>query len=390
LPAAEAAPQALAAPLAAETALSAPIAPALTAAPLAPAAALPAEAEAPPLAPAESAAARGSLIPLAMVFAGAAAVLFGLWKVLAQLNAEPPVAAYRPVTAPPPEPVAAPRPAPAALEPAPRSGGLLGGHYELGRELGKGGMGVVYEGRDVKLDRRVALKKMKPEVGSTKRGRELFLSEARLVAKLQHPNIVGIHAIVEDADDLYLVFEYVDGETLDDLILREKFLPPGRAMEILTGVAAAVDHAHAERVIHRDLKPANIMIDKGGRPKVMDFGIAHQAKITVSRMTTAEAFGTMAYMPPEQELGQAVRESDIYAFAAVTYEALTGGLAFPGPNFHLQKSSMAFLRPSQTDPTLPRALDGIFERAFQPEPKRRHPTTGEFVAELGAALGRKG
>jgi len=206
------------------------------------------------------------------------------------------------------------------------------------------------------------------------------------VAKLQHPNIVGIHQIIEEAGELYLVFEYVDGSTLDDILDRQKRLTPAATVKILSGIAEAVDYAHEHRVIHRDLKPANIMVDREGRAKVMDFGIAHQAKITVSQLTQVEAFGTMAYMPPEQELGQAVRESDVYAFAAVTYETLTGGLPFPGPNFHLQKVSLSFTRPSAAVPPLPPALDLVFERALQPEPKRRYPTTGEFVRTLTAAI----
>ncbi len=355
--------------------------------------AAPAEAALPAVAAAATAAsAPSSLLPLAAVLAAAGVMLFGLWKFLSGLLAEPPitgpVAPSRPATAPagpkttaPTDPVTAPAPAPGTA-----AGQVVGGNYEVRRQLGLGGMGVVYEAWDRALDRRVALKKMRPEIGASPRGRDRFLSEAKLVAKLSHPNIVSIHQILEEAGDLYLVFEYVDGITLDELLLREKFVPPAQALKILRGVSEAVDAAHQEKVIHRDLKPANIMIDKAGRPKVMDFGIAHQAKLTVSQLTVAEAFGSVAYMPPEQELGQAVRESDIYAFAAVTYELLTGGLPFPGPNFHLQKSTLTFLRPSEADGTLPRALDTVFERAFAPEPKARYPTTGAFVSALSDIL----
>lgn len=374
------APAPLPAPVPIPAPVPAPVVAAPAPAPIA--AAIPVPAAAPT--PAETPVAPSNLLPLAAVLAAAAALLFILWKLVASLKAAPPAT-------PPSDSlstVISPPPPPAAAHAGPNGGQLLGGNYELGRQIGAGGMGVVYEARDLRLDRRVAIKKMKPEVGGSKRARELFLSEARLVAKLQHPNIVAIHAIIEEAGDLYLVFEHVDGETLDDMLHREKILHPAQAIPILEGVAAAVDYAHTERVIHRDLKPANIMIDKSGRPKVMDFGIAHQAKITISQMTMAAAFGTLAYMPPEQELGQAVRESDIYAFAAVTYEALTGGLAFPGPNFSLQKMSMTFRRPSQAAPALPPRLDAVFERAFQPEPKKRHPTTGEFVRALDGAFAR--
>jgi tRNA A-37 threonylcarbamoyl transferase component Bud32 len=266
----------------------------------------------------------------------------------------------------------------------PNGGLLIGKNFETRREVGAGGMGVVFEATDLALDRRVALKKMRPEIGRNARGRERFLEEAKLVAKLSHPNIVGIHAIIEEAGDLYLVFEYVDGETLDDVLARRKKLTPTEAMKVLGEVADAVDYAHTQRVIHRDLKPSNIMIDRNGRAKVMDFGIAHQAKITISQLTVAEAFGTLAYMPPEQELGKAVRESDVYAFAAVTYETLTGGLPFPGPNFHLQKIEMAFQRPSAS--ALPAGFEAVFECALQAEPKKRYRTSGEFVRTLQGAL----
>jgi predicted Ser/Thr protein kinase len=362
----------------------------------------PASVQAPPPAPAsapEPSAPVGGLLPLAEVLAAAAALLFVLWRIVLSFRYAPTVplppptvpapAAAPPVAAVVPPKLASAKTLIASLPVGPNGGLLIGGNFEPLRQLGSGGMGVVFEAHDMRLDRRVAIKKMRPEIGRSPRDRDRFLSEARMVAKLQHPNIVGIHAIVEEAGDLYLVFEYVDGMTLDDLILREKFLAPKKALEILAGVASAVDHAHDERVIHRDLKPANIMIDKNGRAKVMDFGIAHQAQLTISRLTMAEAYGTLAYMPPEQELGKAVRESDIYAFAAVTYEALTGGLPFPGPNFHLQKASMSFLRPSEADPTLPRGVDAVFERALQPEPKSRYPTTGEFLLALDGALARK-
>jgi serine/threonine-protein kinase len=261
----------------------------------------------------------------------------------------------------------------------------IAGHYEIRSELGAGGMGVVYEAMDLKLERRVAIKELRPEVAKSGRGRERFLAEARMVAKLSHPNIVTIHAIVEEQDALYLVFEYIDGATLDKLIDQKKRFSPAEALALLAGVADAVDYAHSQKVIHRDLKPSNIMVDRQGRPRVTDFGIAHQAKVTVSQLTMADAFGTYAYMPPEQALGHAVRESDVFSFAAVAYESLTGDLPFPGPDFHLQKMSLAFRRPSEALQGTPTAVDAAFERAFQPEAKKRFPTTGEFLAALRSA-----
>jgi serine/threonine-protein kinase len=247
-------------------------------------------------------------------------------------------------------------------------------------------MGMVYEAHDIALDRTVALKRLRPEVARTARGRERFLTEARTVAKLQHPNIVGIHAVIEDGPDVYLVLEFVDGTTLDDALAQRKRLAPRELLGLLDGVAAAVDHAHSHKVIHRDLKPSNIMIDRTGRVRVMDFGIAHQAKITVSQLTNVEAFGTQAYMPPEQEMGKAVRESDVYALAVLSYEALTGDLPFPGPNFLAQKLELAFARPSASDPALSAMVDEIFLNALQPEPGRRPPTASAFVHTLRGVI----
>ena len=325
---------------------------------------------------------------------GGAAGLFALWK---QSN-QPPTAPVAPTAPKPrgtiipdlPDSVPTKLLAPAPAEPPPASVtapiGELAKTFKIVREIGMGGMGVVYEAIDLKLDRRVALKKLRAEIGQSASGRERFLTEAKTVAKLQHQNIVTIHGIIEDQKDVYLVFEYVDGETLDSMIARQKRLTGAEAMTVLQGVADAVDYAHEQKIIHRDLKPANIMIDRAGRAKVMDFGIAHQAKLTISQLTMAAAYGTLAYMPPEQELGKAVRESDVYAFAALTYESLTGSLPFPGPNFHLQKEAMSFTRPSYTFPPLAPSLDPVFERAFQVEPKKRHQTTGDFVRSLQTAL----
>jgi hypothetical protein len=334
----------------------------------------------------------------AAVGALAALLLVALWRLntvtkAVTAPAGPAASATPPVQTPSAPTVAGP--APTVLQTVPSSGFTLGpvgphggalvaGNYETRRELGAGGMGVVYEAVDVTLDRPVALKRMRPEVGRQQRGKERFLTEARTVAKLRHPNIVGIHAVLEDAGDLYLVLEYVDGETLESVLGRLKRLNSAQTLAVLAAVGAAVDYAHGQKVIHRDLKPSNIMIDRAGQSKVMDFGIAHQAKVTISQLTMAEAFGTQAYMPPEQELGQAVRESDVYALAAVAYEALTGTLPFPGPNFHLQKTEQSFARPSTLG--LPPALDAVFERALQPDPKKRYPTARELTAALSRAL----
>jgi tetratricopeptide (TPR) repeat protein/tRNA A-37 threonylcarbamoyl transferase component Bud32 len=269
----------------------------------------------------------------------------------------------------------------------PNGGRLIARTYEIRKELGRGGMGVVYEAFDTALKRKVALKEMRSEIAQSTRDKERFLAEARTVAKFQHPNIVSIYNILEEGHRTFLVFEHVQGGGLDGLLDQRRKLDPAAAVPLLKSIAAALDYSHSRKVIHRDLKPSNIMITEEGIVKVMDFGIAHEAKQTVSRMTNAEAFGTMAYMPPEQELGQASRESDVFAFAVLAYETLLGTMPFPGPNFLEQKKAKKFQRPSQADPTLPASLDAVFEKALEPEPKNRYRSAGDFAEGLSRALG---
>jgi tetratricopeptide (TPR) repeat protein/tRNA A-37 threonylcarbamoyl transferase component Bud32 len=268
----------------------------------------------------------------------------------------------------------------------PNGGRLIARTYEIRKELGRGGMGVVYEAFDTALNRKVALKEMRTEIAQSTRDKERFLAEARTVAKFQHPNIVSIYNILEDGGRTFLVFEHVEGGGLDKILDEHRKLGPDAALPLLNSIAAALDYSHSRKVIHRDLKPSNIMITDDGVVKVMDFGIAHEAKQTVSRLTNAEAFGTMAYMPPEQELGQASRESDVFAFAVLAYETLLGTLPFPGPNFLEQKKRKLFKRPSQVDPTLPPPLDAVFEKALEPAPGDRYQSAGAFASAVASAL----
>jgi serine/threonine-protein kinase len=258
--------------------------------------------------------------------------------------------------------------------------------YELRKEIGRGGMGVVYEAYDVSLARKVAIKEMRAEIARSSQDRERFLTEARTVAKFQHPNIVSIHSILDEGGRAYLVFEHVEGETLDKVLGRFRRLAPTVAMPLFSGIADALEYAHSRKVIHRDLKPANVMVTEEDVVKVMDFGIAHEAKQTLARLTNAEASGTLAYMPPEQELGQVSTASDVFAFAVLAYETLVGKLPYPGPNFIAQKNARIFERPNHADPALPKALDAAFERALDPDPGKRPHTAREFLQSLEAAF----
>ena len=264
--------------------------------------------------------------------------------------------------------------------------------YEVVKEIGLGGMGVVYEAKDRSLERRVAVKKMRDEIRVDPHERRRFINEAKLVAQLRHPNIVDIYAISEDGDDVYLVFEYVDGRTLHDQIKSGGPLTPEQARGVLRAASDAVEAAHAAQIVHRDLKPSNIMITTDGRVKVMDFGVARQAKDAITKMSmTNTVVGTPPYMAPEQEQGTVRRESDVYALGVCLYEMLTGHLPFTGGGaaMLLNKLNGKHIPPSQRNPSLPASLDPVIAKALTPDPDKRYRTPSELVAALDAALGKR-
>ena len=259
--------------------------------------------------------------------------------------------------------------------------------YELVKEIGLGGMGVVYEATDRSLERRVAVKKMRDEIRLDPHDRQRFVAEARMVAQLHHPAIVDIYGIVEDGMDVYLVFEFVEGRTLQDALKAGGPMELPRAAQVLREIAAAVEHAHGRSIIHRDLKPSNVMLTAEGRVKVMDFGIARQAKDAMTRhsMTNTIA-GTPPYMAPEQEQGTVRKESDVYALGVCLYEMTTGHLPFSGSGaaMLLNKLNGKLIPPSQRVPSLPPGLDAVIARALAPDPDKRYHTPAELVAALDA------
>ena len=278
------------------------------------------------------------------------------------------------------------RSAPAAEPGAPPS--AFWGRYEVRREIAEGGMGVVYEAFDRGLERRVAVKKMRDEIRLNRRERERFLNEARTVAKLHHPNIVEIYSIEEDGDDAYLVFEYVEGRTLHEIIQEQGRLSLAPVKHVFLGVCSALEYAHGQGVVHRDLKPANIMVDKNGAVKVMDFGVARQAADAAGNHNqTNTVIGTLPYMAPEQEEGVVRREADIYALGVCLYEALSGDLPFKGsPGAALLSKRDAKYAPlGRSIGGLPEAVDRLIGRALQPDPEQRIHSAREFFQELDHA-----
>ena len=262
--------------------------------------------------------------------------------------------------------------------------------FERRREIAVGGMGVVYEAVDKGLGRRVAVKRMREEVRGNPRERAMFLAEAGMVAALHHPNIVAIHAIVEEGPDIYLVFEYAEGKTLHDLLAERGPLPFDEALRVFRGACAALQHAHERRIIHRDLKPANIMVGPEGEAKVMDFGIARQAKDAATRLSQTNTIaGTAQYMSPEQEQGVVCRETDIYSLGVTLYETLTASLPFEGTPgaMLLAKMDGRFDRPSIRVSGHPARLDAFIEKALAPDPKARWRTPSEFFSALDGLRG---
>ena len=209
----------------------------------------------------------------------------------------------------------------------------LADRYRIERELGQGGMATVYLAQDLRHDRRVALKVLRPELAAVI-GADRFLAEIRTTANLQHPHILPLFDSGEADGSLFYVMPYVEGESLRDRLSREHQLPVGDAVRIATEVASALDYAHRQGVVHRDIKPENVLLHDG-QALVADFGIAlAMANTAGTRMTeTGMSLGTPHYMSPEQAMGEReiTARSDVYALGAITYEMLAGEPPFTGP-----------------------------------------------------------
>jgi CheY-like chemotaxis protein len=262
------------------------------------------------------------------------------------------------------------------------------GRYEVLGGLGEGSMGRVYRAFDPLARRVVAIKTLNPEnLAGDARDEPLrrFRREAQAAAKLVHTNIVTIFDVGEN----YFVMELLDGATLQTLLAHRGRLAPAEAMAILGPVADALDYAHAEGTIHRDVKPANIMVLADGRPKIMDFGVAHLTSAVIT--ARGQSFGSPAYMAPEQVLkSQATPMTDLFSFAVVAYETFTGRRPFDGESvtsmlFHVVNTEPP--PPSRWNSELPSLYDGIFRRALAKDPAERFPSARAFVAALGHEVG---
>jgi len=275
------------------------------------------------------------------------------------------------------------------------TGHLFGDRYQVGDTLGFGGMSEVHRGRDLRLGRDVAIKVLRADLARDPSFQIRFRREAQNAASLNHPAIVAVYDTGETPGETstipYIVMEYVDGETLRDLLKREGSLIPKRAMEIVADVCAALDFSHRHGIVHRDIKPANVMLTRAGAVKVMDFGIARAVADGQATMTaTAAVIGTAQYLSPEQARGEAVdARSDVYATGCVLFELLVGGPPFTGDSpvavayQHVREDPKA---PSDVKPGLPKELDSIVLKALNKNPLNRYQTAAEMRSDLVRAL----
>jgi eukaryotic-like serine/threonine-protein kinase len=262
------------------------------------------------------------------------------------------------------------------------------GSYHLLRILGTGGMGIVFEAEHRLLGRRVAIKTIRPDVANDHSFSRRFLLEARAIASLDDPGIVGLHDFAFEGSIPYMVMEYVTGRTLEDLMHVGRLAAPG-LLRLLEPVAKALDHAHQHGVVHRDIKPGNILLADDGRTLVMDFGLACLAGFTMA--TDPESFlGTPDYISPEQVSGQVVDgRCDIYSLGAVIFEAVSGEKPFPGRNW-IEIASRRLLegppRISSICPDVPFAFSESLAGAMDRDPDKRPETARELLTRLTSAL----
>jgi len=270
------------------------------------------------------------------------------------------------------------------------------GQYEILQKLGQGGMGAVYRARDTKLDRVVALKVMNPGT-VTPQAYARFQREIKILAKLKHPNIVGLLAVGQVKNRAFFTMEYIEGKPLFFLIKeapsyeeRKELIPA------LAKVARAVHYAHEQDIIHRDLKPSNIIIDKNGEPHITDFGLARQLESDISVTLSGEAVGTAAYMSPEQAEGNKDKigpPTDIWSLGAVLYETLAGRPPFQGPTQAAileQAATRKPVSPRQVDRRVSRDLEAVCLACLAREPASRYAGADDLSKDLQSCLSGEG
>ena len=283
---------------------------------------------------------------------------------------------------------------PTSAAPAsPAAGGLVGGRYQLGELLGRGGMAEVRKGHDTRLGRVVAIKRLRTDLASDPTFQARFRREAQSAASLNHPAIVAVYDTGEepasDGSDTmqpYIVMEYVAGRTLRDILREGRKILPERALEITSGVLSALDYSHRAGIIHRDIKPGNVMLTPSGDVKVMDFGIARAMSDSHTMTQTAAVVGTAQYLSPEQARGETVdSRSDVYSAGCLLYELLTGRPPFVGDSpvavayQHVREPARP---PSDHDTDLPPAVDAIVMKSLAKRLEDRYQSAAAMRADI--------
>ncbi len=271
----------------------------------------------------------------------------------------------------------------------------LGGRYELGPVLGRGGMAEVYHAHDTRLGRQVAVKTLRADLARDPSFQARFRREAQSAASLNHPAIVAVYDTGEDYIDgvsiPYIVMEYVDGSTLRELLHSGRKLLPERTLEMTIGILQALEYSHRAGIVHRDIKPANVMLTRNGQVKVMDFGIARAMGDSGMTMTqTAAVIGTAQYLSPEQAKGEQVdARSDLYSTGCLLYELLTVRPPFVGDSpvavayQHVREEPQP---PSVFDPEITPEMDAIVLKALVKDPDYRYQSADEMRADIEACL----
>jgi eukaryotic-like serine/threonine-protein kinase len=271
-------------------------------------------------------------------------------------------------------------------------------HYRLVAKIGSGGMGEVYKAEDTKLGRTVAIKLLPVDTHRDQNARRRFFHEARSASSLNHPNIVTIHAIEEVEGRDFIVMEYVEGQTLKELIEHDGALPLARLLDVGIQAADALQAAHELNLIHRDIRPANILVTTRGHAKLLDFGLAkivrtlangvdYEAETLHNLTDDGTLLGTVSYMSPEQTQGVVLdARSDIFSLGCALYEAATRSLPFTGASMLAVMHAIAVaepIPPGRLRPELPREFDLIIERALAKEKERRYASAAELAQALG-------
>ena len=258
------------------------------------------------------------------------------------------------------------------------------GPYKIDKKIAFGGMGVVYRGIHTKLEQTVAIKVLSPQFASNQNMKSKFLSEAKIQAQLSHPNVVNIMNYIEEEDETYLVMEFIDGETLEDLLQRRKKVTIGEAINISKGILSALKYMHSKGLAHRDIKPSNIMFNKEGVVKVTDFGITKL--IGDDKNTKTGMVGSYTYMSPEQILGEDTGiESDIYSFGITLFRMVTGQVPFKGnTEYAIMKGHLEGPRipPWILNPEINRSIGKVIQKTISRNPGDRYRNVDELLNDL--------